>query len=206
MMTPTRRDDELTAHALLVADLEHMVEGGQGSRARWWVEVLVRIAVVPRVRAVCMFRLSQVAARRGAKVTALMLQARTLRASGAEISPSARIGPGLCLMHSVGIVIGPDVRIGRGARIYQGVTLGDGLRDGQPVLGDDVTLGVGACVLGGVTVGDRVIVGAGSRVTRDLPDDTVALATSAPAPRKPGVDPRLDELAALASPARSAFG
>jgi serine O-acetyltransferase len=202
-MTPTRHDDELSARALMVADLEHMVEGRQRSGARWWAEVLLRIAVVPRVRAVCLFRLSQAAARRGAKVTALMLQSRALRASGAEISPSARIGPGLCLMHSVGIVIGPDVRIGRGARIYQGVTLGDGHRGGQPALGDHVTIGVGACVLGGVTVGDRVMIGAGARITRDLPDDVVALASSAPAPRKPGVDPRLDELARLAVPSES---
>jgi serine O-acetyltransferase len=198
-MTPTRRDYDLSAFALAVADLQHMVEGRQGSGARWWAEVLVRIAVVPRVRAVCLFRLSQAAARRGAKVTALLLQSRTLRGSGAEISPSARIGPGLCLMHSVGIVIGPDVRIGRGARIYQGVTLGDGLRPGQPVLGDHVTIGASACVLGGVTVGDRVTIGAGARITRDLPDDVVALASSAPTPRKPGVDLRLDALAAAST-------
>jgi serine O-acetyltransferase len=203
-MTPTRRHDELGAGALMLADLQHMVEGRHGSGARWWAEVLVRIAVVPRVRAVCLFRLSQAAARRGARVTALLLQSRTLRASGAEISPSARIGPGLCLMHSVGIVIGPDVRIGRGARIYQGVTLGDGQRVGQPVIGDHVTIGVGACVLGGVTVGDRVMIGAGARITRDLPDDAVALASSSPVPRKPGVDPRLDELASRAVPSEPA--
>lgn len=197
-MTPIRRDDELGARALMVADLEHTVEVGHSTRARWWIEVVVRVAVVPRVRAVCLFRLSQAAARRGAKVTALMLQSRTLRGSGAEISPSARIGPGLCLMHSVGIVIGPEVRIGRGARIYQGVTLGDGLRPGQPSIGDDVTIGAGACVLGGVTVGDRVTIGAGALISRDLPDDVVALASSAPTPRKPGVDPRLDQLAEAA--------
>ncbi len=197
-MTTTRRDDDLDFGALLVADLDHMVEGRQSSGAKWWAEVLVRVVVVPRVRAVCLFRLSQAAARRGAKVTALLLQSRALRASGAEISPSARIGPGLCLMHSVGIVIGPDVRIGRGARIYQGVTLGDGLLPGQPVLGDHVTIGAGACVLGGVTVGHRVLIGAGARITRDLPDDSVALATAAAKPRRPGVDMRLDELARTA--------
>lgn len=179
----------------LVADLEHMVERTGKPTGRWGAEVAVRTAVVPRVRAVVLLRASQVVARRSS-ILALALQARALRASGAEISPQAEIGPGLCLMHSSGIVIGPQVRIGRGARIYQGVTLGDGSRPGQPTIGDDVTIGAGAAVLGGITVGDRVTIGAGAVVTKDVPSDSVA--TGSPAthrPRRPGADPRLDDLA-----------
>ena len=184
--------------SLVVSDLESMVEVRPGRpRALWVVEVVVRLLVVPRVRAVVLFRFSQVAARRHLGPLALLLQARALRASGAEISPSADVGPGLCLMHSAGIVIGPDVVLGRGARIYQGVTLGDGRIPGQPVIGDHVTLGAGSCVLGGVRLGDRVVVGAGVRVTTDLPDDAVASDLSGGwKPRRPGVDRRLDELAA----------
>lgn len=185
----------------LAADLRHMVEpppsppssaGDQGIRvrggARWRLRVLVVMALMPRVRAVVFYRFGQVLAGAGLLPLAYAFAARGLRASGAELHPSASIGPGLCLMHSSGIVVGHEVRTGRGLRLYQGVTLGDGSRPGQPVLGDDVTVGAGACVLGPVRVGDRVVIGANAVVTRDLPDDVVA--TGAPAtwrPRTAGV-------------------
>lgn len=41
------------------------------------------------------------------------------------------------------------------------------------VIGDNVFIGYGAILRAGVTVGARVIIGAGSVVTRDVPDDTV---------------------------------
>lgn len=179
----------------LRGDLEHMVEPQGRSTGAWLPDVAARVALVPRVRAVVQLRLAQAVAPRFMPA-AHLLQARTLRSAGAEISPFAEIGAGLCIMHSTGIVVGPDVRIGRGLRIYQNVTLGDGSTPGQPVIGDDVTIGAGACVLGGVHVGDRAVIGANAVVTRDVPADSVA--TGAPAvsrPRRPGMDPRLDELA-----------
>lgn len=186
--------------AALRSDLEHMVDPDGRSTLSWLPDVTARIALVPRVRAAVQLRLAQAVAPRFMPA-AHFIQARTLRSAGAEISPFARIGPGLCIMHSTGIVIGPSVRIGRGLRIYQNVTLGDGSTPGQPVVGDDVTIGAGACVLGGVSVGDRVVIGANAVVTKDVPADSVA--TGAPAtfrPRRPGWDPRLDELAASATP------
>ena len=180
-------------------DLEHMVDPAGRSTAAWLPEVAVRVALVPRVRAAVLLRAAQAVAPRSVPA-AHLLQARALRGSGAEISPFADIGEGLCIMHSAGIVVGPAVRIGRGLRIYQNVTLGDGSTPGQPTIGDDVTIGAGACVLGGVTVGDRAIIGANAVVTKDVPADTVA--TGAPAtwrPRRPGSDPRLDELARTAA-------
>lgn len=182
----------------VVADLESMVERRSTSSAAWWAEVGLRIALVPRVRAVCLFRVSQAAARRGAMPVALLLQGRTLRGSGAEISPHAEIGPGLCLVHSAGIVIGPNVKVGRNARIHQGVTLGDGRIPGQPNIGDFVTIGPGASVLGGVRIGDRVTIGSGALVTRDLPDDAVALAPrSSFKLRDASTDSRSDRLASV---------
>jgi carbonic anhydrase/acetyltransferase-like protein (isoleucine patch superfamily) len=56
------------------------------------------------------------------------------------------------------------------------------LRDQHPDLhiyapitvGDHVFIGMGAMVLPGVTIGSRCVIGAGSVVTRDIPDGTVA--------------------------------
>ena len=47
---------------------------------------------------------------------------------------------------------------------------------GKPIaIGADVWLGGGAIVLPGVTIGSRTIIGAGSVVTRDVPDDVLAV-------------------------------
>lgn len=46
---------------------------------------------------------------------------------------------------------------------------------GRPVtIGEDVWVGGGAIILPGVTIGSRTVIGAGSVVTRDIPDDVVA--------------------------------
>jgi maltose O-acetyltransferase len=46
---------------------------------------------------------------------------------------------------------------------------------GKPVtIGDDVWIGGGAIICPGVTIGSRTVIGAGSVVTRDIPDDVFA--------------------------------
>ena len=46
---------------------------------------------------------------------------------------------------------------------------------GRPVtIGEDVWVGGGAIILPGVTIGSRTVIGAGSVVTRDIPDDVIA--------------------------------
>lgn len=159
---------------LLADDLAHLVVPSQGRTPRWRLQVAAKILLLPRVRTVVHHRFAQLAAQRRLLPLAYLLQGRAIRGSGAEISPLADIGPGLAVMHSVGIVIGPAVRVGRNLQIFQGVTLGDGPRPGQPTIGDDAVIGAGAAVLGGVTVGDRVVIGANTVVTQDVPSDSVA--------------------------------
>jgi serine O-acetyltransferase len=175
-----------SVRALLMDDLRHMVEAPDQAGIRWRLEVITKAFLVPRIRAVIYYRMGHALASKRLVPLAMLLESRAIRASGAEISPGAQFGPGLCLMHSVGIVVGPDVRVGRNLRIYQGVTLGDGSKPGQPTIGDDVLIGAGASVLGGIRIGDRVIIGAGSVVTQDIPDDSVA--TGSPASWKSSSD------------------
>jgi maltose O-acetyltransferase len=47
---------------------------------------------------------------------------------------------------------------------------------GSPVeIGDDVWIGGGAIILPGVRIGSRTVIGAGSVVSRDIPDDVLAV-------------------------------
>lgn len=45
---------------------------------------------------------------------------------------------------------------------------------GEIIVGDDAWLGVGVIVLGGVRIGNGAVIGAGSVVTRDVPDGAIA--------------------------------
>ncbi|WP_420809258.1 serine O-acetyltransferase [Acidipropionibacterium jensenii] len=107
------------------------------------------------------------------------LRSLTQVLTGAEVRGTADIGPGFVVVHSSGIVIGEEVVIGSNVRIYQGVTLGDGSRNGQPHLGDNVFLGAGSKILGGVVIGNNVRVGANAVVLTDVPDDCTAVGVPA---------------------------
>ena len=80
------------------------------------------------------------------------------------------------------IVIHPNVKIGRGVRIYHGVTIAAETWIGSPhrvVIGDNVMIGVGAIIMGNnresLHIGDGACIGAGAVVTRDVePHHTVA--------------------------------
>jgi acetyltransferase-like isoleucine patch superfamily enzyme len=50
---------------------------------------------------------------------------------------------------------------------------------GGIVVGDDVWLGFGVVVLDGVRIGKGAVVGAGSVVTRDIPDNAIAVGVPA---------------------------
>lgn len=41
-------------------------------------------------------------------------------------------------------------------------------------IGNDVFIGVNAIIMPGITIGSRVVIGAGSVVTRDIPDNSIA--------------------------------
>ena len=73
-----------------------------------------------------------------------------------------------------------DARIGQNCRILPNVVIGSksasGIPDAEPpVIGDNVFIGTGAVVIGNIHVGNNVIIGANSVITRDIPDNCVAV-------------------------------
>lgn len=100
--------------------------------------------------------------------------------TGIDIHPGAQIGEEFFIDHGTGVVIGETCIIGKGCRLYQGVTLGalsfpkdeNGVLvkgiPRHPVLEDNVTVYAGATILGRVTIGTGAIIGGNVWVTHDV--------------------------------------
>jgi maltose O-acetyltransferase len=81
---------------------------------------------------------------------------------------------------SAPIVLGDHVRLSKGVVIE---TAGLDFRAAPPychrakpiTIGHGVWLGAGAIVLGGVSIGDHAVIGAGTVVTRDVPQRAVVV-------------------------------
>lgn len=79
------------------------------------------------------------------------------------------------------VTIGSNVLFGPSVQIYTALHPMDwkeramGLEFAKPVsIGSDVWIGGGVIICPGVTIGSRSVIGAGSVVTRDIPDDVFA--------------------------------
>jgi sugar O-acyltransferase (sialic acid O-acetyltransferase NeuD family) len=103
----------------------------------------------------------------------------------AIISKSAKIGRG-CLI-APGVIIGPGVEIGdhtilnsavtidHDTTIQENVIMGSGVHlPGYVKVLSDTFIGVGSCCVNGVTIGRNCLIGAGSVVTKDVPDGVIA--------------------------------
>lgn len=108
------------------------------------------------------------------KPLALLLYRLNAMIGHAIIGRGADLGPGLVMVHSMGIVINTNVQAGKNLVIEHGVTIG--AEKGQsPVLGDNVFIGAGAKIIGPVRIGSDVKIGANAVVTKDLPDGATAV-------------------------------
>ena len=84
------------------------------------------------------------------------------------------IEQGVDFVHPIGIVINPNVKVGKNCIIYHNVTIGNGAYNPKvdriyPILGNNVTVYTGAIIIGGVTIGDDATIGAGAGVVKDVP-------------------------------------
>lgn len=100
-------------------------------------------------------------------------QRRLSLAKGITIAPNTT-QPGLCLMHPGFRRIGPSSHIGKNCTILPNVLLGK-KHPGETYIniGDNCYIGYGVTILGPVNIGNNVTIGAGSIVTKDIPDDSV---------------------------------
>lgn len=114
-----------------------------------------------------------------------------------NIYPSARIGKGVSIGANCeignNVIIGNDSRIGAGSFIPEGVTIEencfiapnvsfsndkkppskDKSKWGKILVKKNAVIGMGSIILPNVTIGENAVVGAGSCVTKDVPDNMV---------------------------------
>lgn len=89
------------------------------------------------------------------------------------------------VLDTMKIVLGSNVFCGPGVHIYtathplNAVTRRTVENSKPVVIGDDCWIGGGAIICPGVTIGNRCVIGAGSVVTRDIPDDSLAVGNPA---------------------------
>jgi serine O-acetyltransferase len=76
--------------------------------------------------------------------------------------------PGFSIAHPGTVVISTLATVGRRCRLHSDVCIGE-LKGVAPVIGDNVWIGPGAKIFGRVTVGDGVAIGANAVVTSDVP-------------------------------------
>jgi serine O-acetyltransferase len=128
-------------------------------------------------KAIVYYRLANWLMRKGIPYLPSLITAHSVSKTGAEIMPSARIGHGLSIKHSVGIVIGGGSEIGNHCTILQNVTLGEKYsQDGRhlyPSLGNNVTVCAGAVIIGGIEIGENSIIGANSVVLGSVPKNSI---------------------------------
>lgn len=75
---------------------------------------------------------------------------------------------------ALGVVIHNDSKIGNNVWIEHHVCIGQKTAKVEaPTIEDDCVIGAYAIILGNVHIGKRCVIGAGSIVTHDIPDNTI---------------------------------
>lgn len=103
-------------------------------------------------------------------------------ATGIHIEGDINIGPGLYIGHFGNIFLVGKTKIGKYCNISQENTFGyagRGEKRGLPEVGDFVYVAPGAKIIGKIKIGNYVAIGANAVVTKDLPNNAVAVGVPA---------------------------
>lgn len=79
---------------------------------------------------------------------------------------------GLCIVHPGTVVINDKARIGKNVRIHVCVNIG-GAGNVAPVIGDNVYIGPGAKIYGDIFIGNNVSIGANAVVNKSFGDNVL---------------------------------
>ena len=86
-----------------------------------------------------------------------------------------KIGYELYIGHGGPLVINPTTIIGNNVNLSQYMTIGTNGGSQAAVIGDNVYIGTNVCVIDNVHIGNNVTIGAGSVVTKDIPENATTV-------------------------------
>ena len=85
-------------------------------------------------------------------------------------------GPGLRIVHRGTIVINGNTKIGANCTLHVCVNIGSKPGETiSPILGDNIYIGPGAKLYGDITIGDNTIIGANAVVNKSFPEGNTTL-------------------------------
>ena len=90
-----------------------------------------------------------------------------------QILRNTRIGYGLYIAHGGPVVVHPSTVIGNNCNLSQFTSIGSNEKHAATI-GDNVYIGPNVCIVEDVKIGSNVTIGAGSVVTKDIPDNATA--------------------------------
>lgn len=95
-----------------------------------------------------------------------------------DLPLETEVGYGLNLSHGICIVVNGGTMIGNNVNLSQFVNIGTN-NNTPAIIGDNVYIGPMTCIVEDVHIGNNVTIGAGSVVTKDIPDNATAAGTPA---------------------------
>lgn len=93
----------------------------------------------------------------------------------ADIPPQLEIGKGTKFPHmALGSLFHPAAKIGTNCVLLHGITVGGKSgHDKLPVIGNNVWIGAHSIILGNIKIGDNSVIGVGSVVVKDVPENAI---------------------------------
>lgn len=107
-----------------------------------------------------------------------MLKGAIKAISNSDIHPTAQIGERFRLEHDgIGVVIHSTAVIGNDCRMFHQATIGinDFKSEQAASIGDNIMIGTGTKIIGDLEIGNNVKIGANAVVTKNVPDNSVAV-------------------------------
>jgi serine O-acetyltransferase len=126
----------------------------------------------PTFRFLCAFRLCNCTGL--ARILGSFLWKMNWTKNRIQISRKTKIGYGLYIGHNGPIVVNPTTVIGNNCNLSQFTTIGSN-HGKAATIGDNTYIGPNCCIIEDVKIGNNVTIGAGSVVTKDIPDNATAV-------------------------------